>query len=341
MVNIISWVLFGAGLIVGGIVGGGAVFLQRWWMEWWKLRYSDKEKKIFTASIQIGTWVCIFAVLGDVALAIGCSGLSDSKLSTFASAFGLDLLLGFAAAGVGALAGFIFGIPRTPDPASRAAVATVASQAGPAEKSHALLAANTNLERISDWLTTLLIGATLVQFKSIVTWITGLGSAFIKIDNSTIIPAVIIYFFVLSFLGVYLITRLYLTTALAETLGLLTGSTGVSEAAVLKARLDRALAISDPNELAAALETMAQWKYEDEDEASDPSLNASVTRVLLHYIASGKPTNLPALEESAKSAVTKAASDSTIKAQLLAELSKGMLTSGDPNLDADLKSRLS
>src|SRR5438876_12148370 len=47
------------------------------------------------------------------------------------------------------------------------AVATAATRAGPAAASHALLAANTNLERISDWLTTLLIGATLVQVKEI------------------------------------------------------------------------------------------------------------------------------------------------------------------------------
>jgi adenine-specific DNA methylase len=68
-----------------------------------------------------------------------------------------------AAASGGALFGFAFGIPRTLDPTSRAAVATAMSQGGSAGGINALMAANTNFERASDWLTTLLIGATLVQ----------------------------------------------------------------------------------------------------------------------------------------------------------------------------------
>ena len=72
--------------------------------------------------------------------------------------------------------GFIFGIPRTLGRARSAPVATVSEQGGrPAAESHALLAANTNLEHISDWLTTLLVGATLVQVRNIAEWISGLG----------------------------------------------------------------------------------------------------------------------------------------------------------------------
>src|SRR5437762_3047486 len=99
-----------------------------------KPQYSEDENKIFAATIKIGTWVTAFAVAGILALALGAYGLTASadKISqTFSSVFGFDLLAGFAAAAAGALFGFIFGIPRTLDPASRVAVANAASQEGP------------------------------------------------------------------------------------------------------------------------------------------------------------------------------------------------------------------
>src|SRR5258707_10001346 len=103
----------------------------------------------------------LVAFAGIIALVIWAWGLSkpaepDATLS-FSVIFGANLLVGIAAAAAGSVFGFIFGIPRTLNPAERAAVAAAASQEGAA--THAVMAANTNLERISDWLSTLLIGA--------------------------------------------------------------------------------------------------------------------------------------------------------------------------------------
>ena len=147
--------------------------------------------------------------------------------------FATTVLVGIASAAVGALLGFIFGIPRTLDPASRIAVAGAMAQGGPVASSQAALAANTNLERVSDWLTTVLIGITLVQSQSVITWIWSLGDKFkdgIKIQ--VLVPIIVVYYFALAFLGTYLITRLYLTYALQQSLAFLTGAAGPQISAV-------------------------------------------------------------------------------------------------------------
>jgi hypothetical protein len=192
------------------------------------LAYSTEEKKIFAASFRIGWTVVAFGLGGLGAIALWASGVVSSASDIrFTAFFGADLLVAAAAAAAGALFGFVFGIPRTLDPASRAAVATAASQGGTVAASNAVMAANTNLERISDWLTTLLIGATLVQIKEIVGWVGKLGDGLLQSGqaaNDAVVPIIVIYFFALSFLGVYLITRLYLTSAFVQTLGMFTGS---------------------------------------------------------------------------------------------------------------------
>ena len=81
------------------------------------------------------------------------------------------------------------------------------------------MAANTNLERFRTGLSTLLIGATLVQIEDISAWVGGLGKDLVKtgtIANDALVPVIVILFFSLSFLGVYLITRLYLTAAFMQ-----------------------------------------------------------------------------------------------------------------------------
>ena len=180
------------------------------------------------STLIIGAWVIIFALIGVAAIAtwsFGQAGAANAAAPW--RTFGLVALMGLAAASVGALIGFLFGIPRTLDPASRVAVANAAAQNGPAVSSQAALAANTNLERVSDWLTTLLIGATLVQAGKVVDWIGDLGKTFTgEVTIATLTPLVVIYYSALGFLGIYLVTRLYLTFALQQTLALLTGANG-------------------------------------------------------------------------------------------------------------------
>jgi hypothetical protein len=194
------------------------------------LRYSDEELKIYAASFRIGWTVVGFGIGGALVIATWAQGVAKSVAEVpgfgFPVFFGADLLVAAAAGAAGALFGFVFGIPRTLDPASQAAVATAGTLPDQLAASHAVMAANTNLERISDWLTTLLIGATLVQIKDIARWVGSLGENLIATGtaaNDAMIPIIVIYYFALSFLGVYLITRLYLTSAFQQTLGMLAG----------------------------------------------------------------------------------------------------------------------
>jgi hypothetical protein len=91
------------------------------------LSYSADERKIFAATFTIGWSVVGFGVAGVVILALWSYGIvpspSTAGTPVFSAVFGADLLVGAAAADAGALFGFIFGIPRTLDPASRAALA--------------------------------------------------------------------------------------------------------------------------------------------------------------------------------------------------------------------------
>src|SRR5437868_2104539 len=139
--------------------------------------YSQDELKIFAATYEISKSVLLFGLAGVAAIALWAWGaVTPPDHTGLLSRFGVDLLVAGAAAAVGALFGFVFGIPRSLEPASRAAAAAVvAAKPDDPAASRAAMGVNTNLERISDWLTTLLIGATLVQIKDIVKWVGELG----------------------------------------------------------------------------------------------------------------------------------------------------------------------
>jgi len=79
--------------------------------------------------------------------------------------FALLFMVGCAAWMAGAAIGFLFGVPRfKSDTASPGPLAMTA-----AEQNVANFTPNTNLEQISDWLTKIIVGATLVQLAPIAT----------------------------------------------------------------------------------------------------------------------------------------------------------------------------
>jgi len=302
--------------------------------------YSSEEKKIFASSFRIGWTVVAFGIGGLGAIALWANGTQAAANVHFTAFFGADLLVAGAAASAGALFGFVFGIPRTLDPASRAAVATATSQGGAAAAPNALMAANTNLERISDWLTTLLIGATLVQIRDIAAWVGGLGRGLLQggeAANDAVIPVIVIYFFTLAFLGVYLITRLYLTSAFVQTLGMLTGSAqGISDLKILADILDAALSSGDFNKLQAALTAYDVSSLSESDRAN-PQLNAKLARIAAKAIAAGAPTGRsgnPVAE--LKAFAIRAAVDPACKASLKSDLDAQRMTTRNAVLDREV-----
>jgi hypothetical protein len=105
-----------------------------------------------------------------------------------------------------------------------------------------------------------------------------------------VIPVIVIYFFALAFLGVYLITRLYLTSAFVQTLGMLTGSTKITaDPKALAGTLDTALASGTFSDLQSALKAYDESNLLEADRAS-PQLNEKLALVAVKAIASESKT---------------------------------------------------
>lgn len=130
------------------------------------------------------------------------------------------LLWALACFTVGAMIGFLFGIPRVLQQDGVAPIPPAPGAApSPIEALNYSLKVNTNLEQISDWLTKIFVGLGLIQLQRVpehlnrastfVAYGLGTGSKFFA-------GALIVYFSILGFLGFYLITRLYIAGALSR-----------------------------------------------------------------------------------------------------------------------------
>ena len=117
----------------------------------------------------------------------------------------LNFALGGAAGFTGGLLGFIFGVPRSPE--------TAASQQA--------MAVNSNLVQISDWLTKLLVGASLAALSSVPGFA---AKAVHYLDagaykglpgGGTLALFILVFFLVLGFFWSYIETRTYITSLLA------------------------------------------------------------------------------------------------------------------------------
>jgi hypothetical protein len=199
------------------------------------------------------------------ALAVAAIATAIALRSEWVAAFGVCLLIFSAAFAVGSGLGFLFGIPRVPDRTAPAATPPVPpvpdpvpGKTGPAVqtqvaqelKRRALLNSNTNLERISDWLTTMLVGATLVQlykindllvaFRDFLTTYAKVFSTGLKAPSAGILPAIgpviLVLGLTLGFLFMYLNTRLILIRFFNDVERILSG-----EEAAGQQKLDRGL----------------------------------------------------------------------------------------------------
>ena len=134
-----------------------------------------------------------------------------------------------ATSAIGWLLGFLFGIPRflakkdetTDAKAPQVPAPTVATDQPPtAPPKPKAGGVNTNLEEISDWLTKIIVGVSLVEARKIQA---ELGEAAMLIakglggpDQVSFAYALMLYFSLSGFLGSYLLTRLYLQRALDD-----------------------------------------------------------------------------------------------------------------------------
>ena len=135
------------------------------------------------------------------------------------SILSVTIMLAAAPAAVGALLGFLFGIPRSAQETSPPPAVTTP---GAAEERTAYergtYEVNTNLEQISDWLTKILVGVGLIQLGNLAgplgrlvdSIAAGFGGR--PIDR-LMVAGILVFFTVFGFLASYLLTRLLLRRA--------------------------------------------------------------------------------------------------------------------------------
>lgn len=123
-----------------------------------------------------------------------------------AASWRITILLAAACLSLGALVGFLFGIPKI-------------LQGVPTPGSTSQYTPNTSLEEISDWLTKIIVGLGLVELKSIPSKVQQIseyvaariaGSPEQVGSATSMVSSVLIYFPIVGFIGSYLITRMYL-----------------------------------------------------------------------------------------------------------------------------------
>ena len=166
----------------------------------------------------------IFSVsIAFVVLAIATIILYASQdTQTFFTVVAGALSLGTAAFLVGALTGFLFGIPRVvaAAAASRSGDEVLAPAMAPSQ-SRGGISPNTNLEQISDWLTKILVGVGLTQVGELPGALARLATGIAPLlgdraDSGVFGAATAVYAVAGGFLVGYLYTRLQLGGAFRE-----------------------------------------------------------------------------------------------------------------------------
>jgi hypothetical protein len=172
-----------------------------------RTRKTDRGGRIPAVYRYIGLYFIVCLVITIffplAALGIYCFNLPTSGWM----AYGAAAMVFAASFFVGCLLGFLFGIPR--------------ALSGDAEKGsgeqHSRLTTNTNLEQVSDWLTKIIVGATLVQlgpltrrFGELATSVSGIfGNP--TAQNKTMAGAIILYAAALGFFAAYISARSIIT----------------------------------------------------------------------------------------------------------------------------------
>jgi hypothetical protein len=154
---------------------------------------------------QPGTRV-VYALIGPAILAIVVYAAAETSWTILAVA-GIIAVCAFA---IGASLGFLFGIPT---------YLARSNEANSTDK--ASYQPNTNLTQVSDWLTKIIIGVSLVQFGQLTKSLGKLGDSLAPSlggddTGKSFGIAVVVAFFVIGFLAGYLYTRLRLQWAFAH-----------------------------------------------------------------------------------------------------------------------------
>lgn len=174
------------------------------------------------------------------------------------------VLLALAMLALGALVGLLFGVPRSANPSGD-------------RRPEAQFLANTNIEKVSDWLTTIIVGLTLINLQRVPGLVRGVAWYFcVKLDGTStsegLAAATIVYFFVAGFLIGYLATRLYLSGAFVLADGTFSRIDVMRTQALqlVPIRFDRHVGVTD--EVRAEAERVQEVNLDTLDKAEDIGL---------------------------------------------------------------------
>lgn len=175
-----------------------------------------------------------------------CALIAALQVGWLGDAIGPVLLWCVSCLSVGATVGFLFGIPRAAAPGKIAeGGGDLRAQAG---------RPNTNLEEVSDWLTKIIVGLTLVNLGEIEARLRAIGhhaAAVFQPDptasQESTATALVIGFTIIGFLGGYLYTRLFLQGAFSRSDGELRRFAEVLEEELADAGGDAMPATGEPS----------------------------------------------------------------------------------------------
>ena len=218
-------------------------------------------------------------------LALVCKGAGSRAICSM-------LLWAAACLCAGGIVGFLFGIPKSGGaarPKPRGAMATSAApDAATAEQEPGSgTKPNTNLEEISDWLTKIIVGLTLVHLQDIEKRVQNISAnaaaSFAAAPSNSDVSfatALIATFSALGFLAGYLYTRLFIQGAFARSDNELRRYSNVVEQEARKRALDPA-----PSTESAALPTAAQVQSSERVRLATPTANPDVVLATMRTLA--------------------------------------------------------
>lgn len=175
-------------------------------------------KRTITSGFDGSDWSPIlgwFLIAGLVLVTV-LGTMSNTFSSGKFIASGLSsLFLGASALFVGTILGFIFAIPRSHQGNNSQVIGSnLNSSDNNAVETQIRYMENTNLEQISDWLTKIIVGVTLIEFQTLGESLsdisTDFGPLFHDQYGAAVAGAVIVFFVTGGFLTTYLWTRIYL-----------------------------------------------------------------------------------------------------------------------------------
>ena len=175
--------------------------------KWWQSEDTSGATEAF--NLLFAAFAALLWLVGIIIISC-CSGLTKPCISIF----GRLLFFSATAFLVGNIIGFFFGIPKTLQRSSAAGQDKDATKGLLDDQ----LITNTNLEQISDWLTKIIVGLGLVNFKKIPVYLGELRTYFIHAfagadeSLSYSVLAIVIYAAICGFIFMYIYTRVNISS---------------------------------------------------------------------------------------------------------------------------------